>query len=147
MKIVKVNQKPQDTIYTPIKSIMDDFFNYPLTRWDDLFMKDWENLSADIWEEDNNIFVKMAMPGIKKEDINISATTDSITVEGNSKEESEKKDKKYFLKTFQTSSYSQSFNLPTTVNPDEVEAKFEDGVLTVRLPKAKEAQAKQITIK
>lgn len=147
MKIVKVNQKPQDTIYTPIKSIMDDFFNYPLTRWDDLFMKDWENLSADVWEEDNNIFVKMAMPGIKKEDINISATTDSITVEGNSKEESEKKDKKYFLKTFQTSSYSQSFNLPTTVNPDEVEAKFEDGVLTVKLPKAKEAQAKQITIK
>ena len=64
-----------------------------------------------------------------------------------SKEEAEKKDKKYFLKTFQTSSYSQSFNLPTTVNPDSVEAKFEDGVLTVRLPKAKETQAKQITIK
>lgn len=147
MKIVKVNQKPQDTIYTPVRSFMDDIFNYPLTRWDDLFMKDWENLSADIWEEDNNIFVKMAMPGIKKEDIKISATTDSITVEGNSKEESEKKDKKYFLKTFQTSSYSQSFNLPTNVNPDDVEAKFEDGVLTVRLSKVKEAQAKQITIK
>ena len=147
MKIVKVNQKPQDTIYTPVRSFMDDLFNYPLARWDGLFMKDWENLSADIWEEDNNIFVKMAMPGIKKEDIKISVTGDSITVEGNSKEESEKKDKKYFLKTFQTSSYSQSFNLPTNVNPDDVEAKFEDGVLTVRLPKVKEAQAKQITIK
>ena len=147
MKIVKVNQKPQDTIYTPIRSFLDDLFNYPLARWDDLFMKDWENLFADIWEEDNNIFVKMAMPGIKKEDIKISVTGDSITVEGNSKEESEKKDKKYFLKTFQTSSYSQSFNLPTNVNPDDVEAKFEDGVLTVRLPKVKEAQAKQITIK
>ena len=147
MKIVKVNQKPQNTLYSPVSSLMDELFNYPLTRWDDLFMKEWENLSADIWEEDNNIFVKMAMPGIKKEDIKISVTADSLTVEGNSKEESEKKDKKYFLKTFQTSSYSQSFNLPTTVNPDAVEAKFEDGVLTVRLPKAKEAQAKQITIK
>jgi len=147
MKIVKVNQKPQSTLYTPVSSFMDELFNYPLTRWDDLFMKEWENLSADIWEEDNNLFVKMAMPGIKKEDIKISVTADSLTVEGNSKEETEKKDKKYFLKTFQTSSYSQSFNLPTTVNPDAVEAKFEDGVLTVRLPKAKETQAKQITIK
>jgi len=147
MKIVKVNQKPQNTLYTPVGSLMDELFNYPLTRWDDLFMKEWENLSADIWEEDNNLFVKMAMPGIKKEDIKISVTADSLTVEGNSKEEVEKKDKKYFLKTFQTSSYSQSFNLPTTVNPDAVEAKFENGVLTVRLPKAKKSQAKQITIK
>lgn len=147
MKIVKVNQKPQNTLYTPVGSLMDELFNYPLTRWDDLFMKEWENLSADIWEEDNNLFVKMAMPGIKKEDIKISVTADSLTVEGNSKEEAEKKDKKYFLKTFQTSSYSQSFNLPTTVNPDAVEAKFENGVLTVRLPKAKKSQAKQITIK
>ena len=147
MKIVKVNQKPQNTLYTPVSSLMDELLNYPLTRWDDFFMKEWENLSADIWEEDNNLFVKMAMPGIKKEDIKISVTADSLTIEGNSKEETEKKDKKYFLKTFQTSSYSQSFNLPTTINPDAVEAKFEDGVLTVRLPKAKETQVKQITIK
>ena len=69
MKIVKINQKPQDTLYTPVRSLMDDFFNYPLTRWDDLFLRDFDNLSANIWEENNKIFVKMAMPGIKKEDI------------------------------------------------------------------------------
>ncbi len=147
MKIVKINQKPQDTLYTPVRSLMDDFFNYPLTRWDDLFLRDFDNLSANIWEEDNKIFVKMAMPGIKKEDIKISVTGDTLSIEGGSKEEKEEKDKKYFLKTFQSCSYSQSFNLPTLVNPDSVEAVFEDGVLTIQLPKAKESETKQIAIK
>jgi HSP20 family protein len=146
MKIVKINQKPQDSIYTPVRSLMDDFFNFP-TRWDDLYLRDFDNLSANIWEEDNKIFIKMAMPGIKKEDIKISVSGDTLNIEGQSNEEKEEKEKKYFLKTFQSASYSQSFNLPSLVNPDNVEAKFEDGVLTVTLPKAKESQTKQISIK
>ena len=146
MKIVKINQKPQDSIYTPVRSLMDDFFNFP-TRWDDLYMREFDNLSANIWEEENKIFVKMAMPGIKKEDIKISVTGDTLNIEGSSKEEKEEKEKKYFLKTFQSSSYSQSFNLPSLVNPNTVDAKFEDGVLTVTLPKAKESETKQIEIK
>ncbi len=146
MKIVKINQKPQDTLYTPVRSLMDDFFNYPLNRLEETFYRDFENLSANVWEEDNNIFVKMAMPGIKKEDIKISVTGDSINIEGKNKEETEEKEKKYYLKTFQSYSYSQSFNLPSLVNPDSVEASFKDGVLTVKMPKAKESQSKQITI-
>ena len=146
MKIVKINQKPQDSLYTPVRSLMDDFFNFP-TRWDDLYLRDFDNLSANIWEEENKIYVKMAMPGVKKEDIKISVTGDTLSIEGESKEEKEEKEKKYFLKTFQSCSYSQSFNLPSLVNPDGVEAKFEDGVLTITLPKAKESESKQILIK
>lgn len=146
MKIVKINQKPQDSLYTPVRSLMDDFFNFP-TRWDDLYLRDFDNLSANIWEEENKIYVKMAMPGVKKEDIKISVTGDTLSIEGESKEEKEEKEKKYFLKTFQSCSYSQSFNLPSLVNPDGVEAKFEDGVLTITLPKAKESESKQVSIK
>ncbi len=148
MKIIKINQKPQETLYTPVRSHMDDFFNYPISRWDDFFLRDFESLSANIWEEDNKIFVKMAMPGVKKEDVKISVTGESLTIEGHSvQEEQEKKEKKYFLKTFESASYSQSFNLPSLINPDAVEAKFEDGVLVVELPKAKESETKQIHIK
>ncbi len=145
MKIVKINQKPQDSYYTPIRSLMDEFFSYPLLdRWE----RPFEDFSADIWEEDNKIFVKMAMPGIKKENIKISVTGDILTIEGENSETKEEKDgKKYFLKGFQSCSYSQRFNLPSIINPDEVNAKFEDGVLTVELPKAKESQTKQIEIK
>ncbi len=147
MKIVKINQKPQDTIYTPVRSLMDDFFDYPLSRFNDVFYRDFENLSANVWEEDNKIFVQMAMPGIKKEDIKISVTGDSINIEGKTAQEKEEKEKRYFLKTLQSYSYSQSFNLPSIVDPDNVEASFENGILTVKLPKAKESQTKEIVIK
>ena len=147
MKIVRVYQKPQDTLYTPVRSLMEDFFTSPLSRWDDFFYRDFENLSANVWEEGNNIFVKMAMPGIKKEDIKISVSGDSLSIEGQSKEEKEEKEKKYFLRTLQSSSYSQSFNLPTIVDSEKVEASFEDGVLTIKLPKAKESETKTIEIK
>jgi len=146
MKIIKTTQKPQETLYTPVRSLMDEFFNYPLTRWDDFFYRDFESLSANVWEEENNIFVKMAIPGIKKEDIKISVTGDSISIEGKNKEEKEEEQKKYFLKTFQSYSYSQNFNLPSLVDSDKVEASFEDGVLIVKLPKAKESQTKEIKI-
>ena len=147
MKIIKEKQKPQETLYTPVRSLMDNFFDYPLSRWDDFFYRDFESLSANIWEEDNNIFVQMAMPGIKKEDIKISVTGDTLSIEGKSQEQKEEKEKKYFLKSFQACSYSQSFNLPSLVNPDGVEAKFEDGVLTIKMPKANEVKPKQIEIK
>lgn len=146
MKIIKVNQKPQDSLYTPVRSIVDDLFNYPLSRWDDVFYRDFEPLSANMWEEDNSIFVQIAMPGIKKDDIKISVTGDTLSIEGKSQEEKEK-EKKYLLKSFQACSYSQNFNLPSLVNSDGVEATFEDGVLKVKLPKAKESQTKEISIK
>lgn len=148
MKIVKINQKPQETYYTPLRSFVDEFFNYsPLSRWDDM-LSPLESLSADIWEEDNKIFVKMAMPGVQKEDIKITVTGDTISIEGSSKEtKEEKEDKKYYLKNFSSYSYSQRFNLPSPIDADKVEAEFKDGVLTVQLPKAKESQSKQIEIK
>jgi HSP20 family protein len=148
MKIVKMNEKPRETYYTPMKSLLDDFFGYsPLSRFDDIFPT-FENLSADVWEKDNKIFVKMAMPGVKKEDINITVDRDVLTIEGKTEEEKEEKDgKKYYLKNFSSYSYSQRFNLPSSIDPDHVEAEFKDGVLIVQLPKSKEEESKKIEIK
>ena len=146
MKIVKINKKGQDPVYTPVRSIMDDFFGFPLSRWDD-FYRDFDNISANVWEEDNKIFVQVAMPGIKKDDIKISVTGDSLNIAGESKVKKEEKEKKYFLRTMGECSYAQTFNLPSIVNPDAVQAAFEDGLLTVTLPKTKESGSKEIKIK
>jgi HSP20 family protein len=144
MKIIK---RPSE--YTPTRSLIDEFFNYsPLSVWDDMH-RGFEDLYADVWEEGNNIFVRMALPGIKKEDINISVTGDTLSIEGRTKEEKKEEDdkKKYYFQSLRTRSYSQQFNLPTFVNADKVDAKYEDGVLTVKLPKAKESETKQIEVK
>ncbi|MFA5623234.1 MAG: Hsp20/alpha crystallin family protein [Candidatus Dojkabacteria bacterium] len=148
MKIVKIDQKPQETYYTPLRSFMDEFFGYsPLGKLDDMYAP-FESLSADIWEEDNKIFVKMPMPGLKKEDVKITVNGDILSVEGKSKEDKEEKDgKKYLLRSSQSYSYSQRFSLPSTVESSKVEAKMEDGVLSITLPKAKESKTKEIEIK
>lgn len=149
MKIIKRDDSKRSypSTYTPFRSILDDFFTP--TVWDDFFTTtpSVSNLSADIWEEKEDIFVKMALPGIKKEDIKITINEDNISIRGESKEqEKEDEEKKYYFRSLE-SAFEQSFNLPTKVNPDKVEAEFKDGILKVKLPKADEVKPKEIEIK
>lgn len=149
MKIVKRDdtKRTYPTSYFPFRSVFDDFFTP--TVWDDFFVSQpsFSNLSADLWEEKDNIFVKMALPGIKKEDIKITINADNISISGLSKkeDESKEKEKKYYFRSME-SSFEQSFNLPTKIDPDNVHAEFKDGVLTVKLPKAEEVKPKEIEI-
>jgi HSP20 family protein len=149
MKIVKRDdgRRSYPSTYTPVRSIFDDFF--APTLWDDFFttQPSFSNLSADVWEEKDDIFVKMALPGIKKDDIKITINEDNISIKGQSKdEEKEDKDKKYYFRSMETS-FEQSFNLPTKVDPEKVDAEFKDGVLTVKLPKTEEVKPREVEIK
>lgn len=148
MKIIKRDSDDRQirSTYYPIRSVFDDFF--APTIWDNSFLVNTNNISADLWEEKDNVMVKMALPGIKKEDIKINIMADNITISGNSKheEESKEEDKKYYFRSME-SSYEQSFNLPTKINPDKAEAEFKDGVLTIKMPKADEVKPKAIEIK
>ena len=150
MKIIKRddNRRVYPSVYTPFRSVFDEFFTP--TVWDEFFttQPSVSSLAADIWEEKENIFVKMALPGVKKEDIKITINEDNISIFGNTKKEEEEKDegKKYYFKSLE-SSFEQSFNLPTKVNPDSVEAEFKDGILEVKLPKADEVKPREIEIK
>ena len=76
------------------------------------------------------------------------AAPDSVTISGHSKKEERSDDdsKKYYFRSMD-SSYEQSFNLPTKIDPDKAEAEFRDGVLTIKMPKANEVKPKQIEIK
>jgi HSP20 family protein len=149
MKIVRRddNKRSYPTTYTPFRSIFDDFF--APTVWDEFFTSPttYSNLSADVWEEKDDVFVKMALPGIKKEDIKITINEDNISIKGETKEkEEEDQDKKYYYRSME-SSFEQRFNLPTKVDPDKAEAEFKDGVLQVKLPKADEVKPREIEIK
>lgn len=145
MKIVKRGYG--NRIYQPIRSIFDDFFSP--TIWEDFpVSQPYSSPAADIWEDKDNVFVKIALPGVKKEDIKITIHQDNIAISAHTKEKEEKKEegKRYYLQTME-SSYEQSFNLPTKVNPDAADAEFTDGVLEVKLPKAEEVKPKEIEIK
>jgi HSP20 family protein len=142
MKIVRRNNSDSSRNYYPVRSIFDDFFT-PMV-WEDF---PTTSPSANVWEEDDTVHVEMAVPGIKKEDIEITIMDDSVCIRGSNKtEEKEDSKKKYYYRSMETS-FEQTFNLPTKVDSNKSEAKLEDGVIHITLPKADEVKPKSIEIK
>ncbi len=153
MKITKRNNNDNTqlatTSYSPVRSMFDDFFRMP-SLIDEMFnrsvMPSYSSLSADVWEEDDSFFVKMALPGVTKDDVEIEVDADVVRIKGGKKvEEKEDNKKKYYYRSLDTQ-FEQAFNLPTVVDAEKVEAKFKDGVLEVKLPKAEQYKPKKISI-
>lgn len=150
MKIVK-SSAPNRSVrpYSPLSAFFDDFLSFPtVDEFVSPSLTRVRDLSADIWEDDKNINIKMALPGIEEKDINVSVTGDSIRISGKSQQSEENKEEegKRYLYRSMSSSYEQSFSLPSKVDADNATATFKNGVLEVKLPKATEIQAKQIKI-
>ncbi|WP_457572764.1 Hsp20/alpha crystallin family protein [Desulfolithobacter sp.] len=104
------------------------------------------NPSVDIYEEGNEVVVKAELPGIDKDDLNVTITENSLTISGEKKQE-EKVDKKdYHRIERRYGSFTRSFRLPEDVNGDKAKASFKDGVLEIRLPRTKESRQKKIAI-
>ncbi len=112
-----------------------------------------ESLSAgsfvppvDVYEDEQGIRLKMEVPGIDEKDIDIRMENNLLTVRGERKLESETKEENYHRIERRYGSFTRSFTLPNTVNPDEVKAGYSKGVLTINLGKRAEARPKQIKV-
>lgn len=104
-------------------------------------------VNLDLYQTDENIVVKASIPGVKPDDINISVTGDVLTIRGEIKEEKEVEEGKYHLRERRQGSFCRSVTLPSLVESEKAEAEFEDGVLTLTLPKSEEVKPKMITVK
>jgi HSP20 family protein len=104
-------------------------------------------LAVDVYETDDDVVVKSAIPGIKPEDIDISLTGDTLTIKGETKFEEEVKEESYIQREIRYGSFSRTVTVPVPVVADKADAEFEDGVLTLTLPKAEEIKPKSIKIK
>ncbi|MDP2949983.1 MAG: Hsp20/alpha crystallin family protein [Chloroflexota bacterium] len=91
--------------------------------------------------------VKAALPGMRPEDVDISASGDVLTIKGEAKTEEEVKRESYHRRELRYGSFARSVPLPTRVDYNKAEAAFEQGVLTVTMPKAEELKAKSIKVK
>lgn len=103
--------------------------------------------SVDLSETDNEVDVKMDLPGMKPDDIDIHVRNNVLTIRGERKEETEEKNRTYHRIERRSGSFSRTVTLPTEVDEDSVKATYKDGVLTISLPKAKAAQVKKIAVK
>jgi len=95
-------------------------------------------IPLDVYETDTEVVVKAEVPGIKKEDIEINFQDNMLTIRGQSKEESEVKEEGYYRKELRTGSFYRAVRLPAEVKQDEIKATCDNGVCTIRAPKAVE---------
>ena len=129
-----------------IRELMDRFFNEPMGGWRSL--AEAANVPAvDLYQTDDEVVIKAVMPGIKPEDISISVTGDSLTLRGTMAEETERSDASYDLRERRQGEFARSLPLPAPVLADKAKAEFENGVLTLTLPKAEEVKPKTISVR
>tara|TARA_B100001029_G_scaffold78054_1_gene63839 strand:- start:4047 stop:4487 length:441 start_codon:yes stop_codon:yes gene_type:complete len=114
-------------------NIFDDFFN------DSLFFKsNFRNEftpNADIAETDKSFEFSFDLPGVKKSDLSIEMNNGNITISGERKMENNKNGKNYHSLESSYGKFSRSFELPTGINENKINAKFIDGILNISIPK------------
>ncbi len=102
--------------------------------------------AVDIIDEKDTIRVRADLPGIKKDEIEVSVNNDTLTIKGEKKEEKEIKEKDYVRSERYYGAFCRSFTLPAGVDPQKVNAGYKDGVLEITLPKREDAKPKQIKV-
>ena len=122
--------------------LFDDAFTRPLSIRDG-----WSVPAIDMFQTDDEIVVKAALPGIKAEEVQINVTGEVLTLKGEVQQNQEMKEKAWHIREQRLGSFERSIALPTDVVADKAKADFENGILTITLPKAEEVKPKAITIK
>jgi HSP20 family protein len=104
-------------------------------------------LAVDVVENKDDFIVKASVPGINPDDLDVSYVDDTLTVKGEIKSDNEIKENQYHLRERRYGTFTRSITLPVKVKGDAIEASYQNGVLSLRLPKAEEVKPKRISIK
>ena len=136
----------------------DEFDNF----FDDFLSRKWPRLldlnfptgldrgfpKVDIIDHDNEIEVQAALPGVKKEDLDVTINNQTISIRASTKEEKKEEEKgKYFRREIARGEFQRTVSLPDNVDDENAKASFSDGILTVTIPKTEKSKRKTIEVK
>ena len=130
-----------------LRDAMDRLFDDAFMRPSSLIPSHWQAPAVDMYQTNDEIIVKAALPGIKADEVQISVTGEALTLKGEVKQEDETQEKTYHIREQRWGAFERTIMLPTDVVADKAKADFEDGILTISLPKAEEVRPKTITVK
>ena len=136
---------------TAVKENMDRFLGVGWPRHAHLWRL-WEQPdgqiypSIDMFQTKDSVVIKASLPGVKSEEVEISVTGDTLTISGEMKAETEVKEEDFFCQERRYGSFSRTIELPSDLKTDKAEAVFEDGILTLTIPKAEEIKPKTIKV-
>jgi HSP20 family protein len=135
------------TLRDAVNRLFEDSFVRPFGGWP-LGDRDGGSnvLAVDMYETNDDVMVKASLPGVKPEDVDITVTGNVLDIRAETKQESEETRGDYHYRERRYGTFQRSLSLPVDVKADQVEATFENGVLTLKMPKAEQAKARQIRI-
>ncbi|MBI2869415.1 MAG: Hsp20/alpha crystallin family protein [Chloroflexi bacterium] len=145
--------RPSRRAMAPWRSFED------MDRWMDEFFRGgvpsmWRGEEGMAWaprielfDKGDRLMARVEIPGMKKDDINISVSGDVLTVSGERKAEEEVKEENVYRAEMAYGRFSRSLTLPASVEADKIEATYESGILEISLPKVEAVKPKKIEIK
>lgn len=132
-----------DQLQRSINRLFD--FDWDLDRDLDLF-GGVSGPSVDLMENDDTYVVRCDLPGVEKDDLDISVSGNALTIKGEKQDSSEHKDGRYYRRESWSGSFQRTITVPETVDPNAINAEMKNGVLTLTLPKKEDVKPRQITV-
>jgi HSP20 family protein len=156
MTMTTGRRKPANalTVWQPFRDIeniersFEDYFGSPLHPTGRRFLSEEMGWSPaiNVLEKEGKYLVKVELPGVKDEDIEITSNGDMLTISGEKRTDSEVKKKGYYYAESAFGSFSRSITIPSSVDTNKIEASFDKGILEITLPKAPEVKTKKIKV-
>ena len=131
--------------YFPMLSAFDQFFNnfFEEDKTDDSV----KSMAIDLVENEKDYQIKADLPGFDKKNVNIAIDKNNLVIEATREEKNEKKEGSYYRCERYSGNYRRSISLTEECDANSIKAKFENGVLTITIPKTEPTPAKRIEIK
>jgi HSP20 family protein len=130
------------TLREAMDRLFDDAFTRPLSGRDG-----WSAPAIDMYQTEDEVVVKATLPGFSPDDVQINVTGDMLTLRGETKHEEETQEKSWHIREHRFGRFERTIPLPVQVTADRANAEFENGMLTITLPKAEEVKPKTIAVR
>jgi HSP20 family protein len=132
---------------TDLRDEIDRLFESPLTELAHTsnLLSGW-NPALDLYEDKDNLYVKVELPGMKRQEIDVSLHEGSLSISGERKSEQKHEDAEVYRAERFFGRFQRTVTLPTPVAADKVKAQYKDGILNITLPKTEEAKPKHIDV-
>jgi len=134
------------SLQNDVNRIFDEFFRGDVLADNSFFTRDWSP-AVDILEKGDSYVLNAELPGMSKDDVKITIEENVLTIKGEKKNEEEKKDENVHRLERSYGLFERSFTLPGTIKVSDIDAQFNNGILTLTLPKAEEAKPKKIEVR
>jgi HSP20 family protein len=139
-----IQYKPSRDMLT-LREAMDQLFDEAFTR--PFGMTEFSMPAIDLYQTNEDVIVKASLPGMTAEDVEISVAGEMLTLKGEIQRKDEREDASYLIREQRFGRFERSLMLPTEVQSDKAKAEFENGILTITLPKSEQVRPKTITVK